>query len=148
MPTVRQIISRKSMRIALGAVFAMAVVLPAMPVAATGNCNTGYVQFWANAGFSGATVKMCWSQFDGNWLDSLGPDINGVYHTGWHDVLSSFKVRAPAGYGVCLYRNQLYSSLWHNSQRTEDWNVDIFNNDETDSFKWAALNPNNGLANC
>jgi hypothetical protein len=122
--------------------------ISASPVAATGNCNTGYVQFWQDANFTGATVKMCWNIYDGNWLDSLGPDINGVYKTGWHDKLSSFKVRAPAGYGVCLYRNELYSSLWHQSQRTEDWNVDIFNNDQTDSFKWAALSPINGLAAC
>lgn len=117
------------------------------PVSATGNCSAGYVLFYKDGSYSGTPVKICWGVNDSDFTN-LGPDVNGVSHSGWNNQLSSFKVRAPSGYGICLYRNENYSSLWHQSTTTEDWNIDIFNNDETGSFKWGPISPLNHRAAC
>lgn len=139
---------RKVMLAMLGALLPLAVAVPM--AFATGDCAEGYALFYKDGSWSGTPVKMCYGVNDADFTNGLGPDVNGVVHTGWHDQLSSFRVRGAAGedQGICLYRNEQYSSRWHQSTTTEDWSIDPFNNDETDSFKWGPISPLNHRASC
>src|SRR4051794_25938543 len=77
-------------------------------VAATGNCAAGHVTFWRDSDFRGQAVEMCFRVNDPDFRNGVGPDIWGRTIYGEHDTVSSLQVRAPSGWGVCLYRDPWY----------------------------------------
>lgn len=125
------------------------MLLPAAsPALAAANCSKGAIWFYEDANGRGIWVKSCYGQDDPNFSDGI-TGVSGYTSSNWHDRLSSFTVTGDGSVGVCLYRNNSYSSNWHASTANQPlWNIDIFNNDETDSYKWAAISPLNGRAAC
>lgn len=125
------------------------------PVAATGNCTTGWVKFWSGLNESGTYVKYCYAVQDLDMESEpgnvLGPLASGAYvndfadggggANDWASGISSWRV-STGTYKVCLYWDKNFDGFWTSVLPGWGFNAALIFNDQLGSFRWSAKNVN------
>jgi len=120
---------------------------------ATGNCTTGYVTFYRDAGLAGGSRKFCYQTNDTN-IESeacpsilcMGPLADGSYQDDFDSVASASGISSVYIYdnpndstvvNACLYYGPSYNTVlgWIDSG---GYNISIAGNDAMGSFKFTA----------